>query len=374
MGSLQVGQPRYDRPVKDLVIDEDIRKAATLPAEVYRDPLWLERMRERVFARSWQLCGDTDCVRERGRITPVTLLEKCLDEPLLLSRDASGQLHCLSNVCTHRGNVLVQAEGAAQALRCRYHGRRFGLDGRCLSMPEFEEVVGFPAASDNLPRVALESWGRLLFANLAPSFAFEEALAPMRARVGWMPLDEFVLDEATSREYHVHANWALYCDNYLEGFHIPFVHAGLADVIDYGAYRTELSRWGSLQLGVAAEGEDAFELPPSSPDFGSRIAAYYFWMFPNTMFNFYPWGLSVNVVITQGVAATKVLFLSYVWDETKRNRGAGAALDRVELEDEEIVEQVQRGVSSRLYDRGRYSPTRETGVHHFHRLLAEQLR
>ncbi|TMB38966.1 MAG: aromatic ring-hydroxylating dioxygenase subunit alpha, partial [Deltaproteobacteria bacterium] len=44
-------------------------------------------------------------------------------------------------------------------------------------------------------------------------------------------------------------------------------------------------------------------------------------------------------------------------------------LDRVEHEDEEIVEQVQRGVRSRLYDRGRYSPAREAGVHHFHRLL-----
>ena len=40
------------------------------------------------------------------------------------------------------------------------------------------------------------------------------------------------------------------------------------------------------------------------------------------------------------------------------------------LEDEEIVEAVQRGVRSRLYERGRYSPTQEVGVHHFHRLLA----
>jgi phenylpropionate dioxygenase-like ring-hydroxylating dioxygenase large terminal subunit len=45
----------------------------------------------------------------------------------------------------------------------------------------------------------------------------------------------------------------------------------------------------------------------------------------------------------------------------------------VELEDEAIVEQVQKGVRSRLYDRGRYSPARETGVHHFHRLLAGML-
>jgi choline monooxygenase len=58
-----------------------------------------------------------------------------------------------------------------------------------------------------------------------------------------------------------------------------------------------------------------------------------------------------------------------VLDPAKRNRGAGGDLDRVEREDEEIVEQVQKGVRSRLYDRGRYSPLREAGVHHFHRLL-----
>jgi len=60
-----------------------------------------------------------------------------------------------------------------------------------------------------------------------------------------------------------------------------------------------------------------------------------------------------------------------VWDEARRESGAGAGLDRVEREDEAIVEAVQRGVRSRLYERGRYSPAREGGVHHFHRLLAE---
>jgi choline monooxygenase len=60
-------------------------------------------------------------------------------------------------------------------------------------------------------------------------------------------------------------------------------------------------------------------------------------------------------------------------DRSRRGKGAGGALDRVELEDEAIVEQVQKGVRSRLYDRGRYSPAREAGVHHFHRLLAGML-
>lgn len=67
---------------------------------------------------------------------------------------------------------------------------------------------------------------------------------------------------------------------------------------------------------------------------------------------------------------TKVSFVTYVWREEKLDQGAGAGLDRVEREDEAVVEAVQRGLRSRIYSRGRYSPTREQGVHHFHRLLA----
>jgi len=87
------------------------------------------------------------------------------------------------------------------------------------------------------------------------------------------------------------------------------------------------------------------------------------------MVNAYPWGLSVNHVQPLAPDRTRVAFRSYVWDASRLERGAGAALDRVEHEDEAIVEAVQRGVRSRLYRSGRYSPTREQGVHHFHRLL-----
>jgi choline monooxygenase len=91
------------------------------------------------------------------------------------------------------------------------------------------------------------------------------------------------------------------------------------------------------------------------------------------MFNFYPWGVSVNVVRPLAVDETRVSFLSFVWDASKLGKGAGASLDRVEREDEAIVESVQKGTRARLYTRGRYSPAREQGVHHFHRLLARDL-
>ncbi|HYM82406.1 MAG TPA: aromatic ring-hydroxylating dioxygenase subunit alpha [Candidatus Limnocylindria bacterium] len=357
-----------------LDVDQDIRKAWTLPSWVYSDPHVLERVRERVFASSWQLGPDLDRVKVPGQVCPFTLLEGLLDEPLALTRDRADTLHCLSNVCTHRGNVVIENESVEQGLRCRYHGRRFGLDGRFQSMPEFEGAESFPSPADDLPRIVFEAWEKFVFVSLAPAGPLADWIGPMRERCQGMPLAHCTLDGSRSRDYLVMANWALYVDNYLEGFHIPFVHGGLSSALDYGSYRTELFGLSSVQVGVASGAEDVFDLPRSSPDYGQRIAAYYFWLFPNTMFNVYPWGVSVNVVRPLAVDRTKVSFMTYVWDPSRLDRGAGAALDRVEREDEVIVETVQRGVRSRLYRRGRYSPSREQGVHHFHRLLAEALR
>jgi choline monooxygenase len=358
-----------------LQVNPDIRDASTLPASFYADPATFERCRERIFARSWQFIADTDSIKVPGQVNALTLLDGILAEPLLLTRDHDDRVHCLSNVCTHRGNILCPHAGHEKTLTCRYHGRRFDLDGTFRHMPEFSEARCFPTSADSLPRIPFGSWGKFIFASLDPMFALEDLLADLKARVGWLPLHEFTLDPARSRDYLVHANWALYCDNYLEGFHIPFVHASLNEAIDYGSYTTELHRWCNLQVGIAKGGEEAFDLPASSPDFGKRIGAYYYWLFPNTMFNFYPWGVSINVVQPLAVDRTRVSFLAYIWNPAKLERGAGAfgGLDRVEREDEAVVEAVQRGIRSRFYSRGRFSPTREQGVHHFHRLLAEVL-
>lgn len=354
-------------------IDADIRRASTLPSEVYHDDLWFERARTRLFPKTWQFVGDTDALKTPSHVKPGTLLEGFLDEPIVFTRDAEDRLHCLSNVCTHRGNILVPGEGHAQSLRCRYHGRRFTLDGRFAAMPEFEGAIDFPSPADDLPRVPFGQLDKLLFASLEPVKPLEELLAPIASRIGWMPIKEAALDATRVRHYLVRANWALYCDNYLEGFHIPFVHASLARAIDYGAYTTEVFPHGSVQIAVAATGGDAFALPVGSPDYGQSIAAYYYWLFPNTMLNIYPWGISINVVAPLAPDRTRVSFLPYVWDASKLDQGAGAGLDRVEREDEAVVEGVQKGIRSRLYRRGRYSPSREIGVHHFHRLLAEFL-
>lgn len=350
-------------------IDADITRAGTLDARFYADAAAWEASRTRIFARSWQWLGDTFDVREPESLSPRDLLPGLLDEPLLLARDKPGVLRCLSNVCTHRGNILVKTACKSADIRCGYHSRRFALDGRMTFMPEFAEARDFPRPTDHLAAPAFGEWRGHAFVNLESAAQPSPVFAQIDARLGTMPVADFVPDPASAQDFEVAAHWALYVENYLEGFHIPYVHGGLNAVIDYGSYRTECLPGAVLQVAHAKPGEPAFDLL----DEGKPVAALYWWLFPNLMLNFYPWGLSVNRVLPLSPTRTRVEFRSYVWRPELRARGAGSGLDRVEAEDEAVVEAVQRGVRSRLYPGGRYSPTREAGVHHFHRLLTAAL-
>jgi choline monooxygenase len=277
-------------------VHEDITQAHTLDTHFYRSAEEFERSKDNIFARTWQFVEDTDSISTAEQVLPFTLLEGFLDEPILFTRDNQDTLHCLANVCTHRGNKLVEGCTSTRQLRCKYHGRKFDLTGKMLSMPEFEGVKNFPAEKDNLTKVNFYQWVKLLFVSINPIAPTERFIGEMQQRLSWLPLQEFYFEPSRKREYLVKAHWALYCENYLEGFHIPYVHPTLSEVLDYGNYTTEIYEYSNLQLGIAKDGEDYFELPSHSPDYGKKVAAYYYWVFPNLMFNFYPWGLSINIV------------------------------------------------------------------------------
>jgi choline monooxygenase len=354
-------------------VHEDISQASTIDTHFYLSEKEFERSKEKIFARTWHFVGDIETLNLQiaEQVYPFTLLDGFIDEPLLFTRDSQDVLHCLSNVCTHRGNKLVEGCASMKQIRCKYHARRFDLTGKFLSMPEFEGVKNFPSEQDNLTKVPFYQWFKFLFVSLNPIAPIETFIGEMQKRLFWLPLQDFVYEPSRKREYLVKAHWALYCENYLEGFHIPYVHSSLNQALDYGNYSTEIYEYSNLQLGIAKDGEDYFDLPAHSPDYGKKVAAYYYWIFPNLMFNFYPWGLSINVVKPISPTLTKVIFLPYVYDSSRLSQGAGADLDRVEREDEAVVVQVQKGISSRFYKSGRYSPKREQGTHHFHRCIVQ---
>ena len=359
--------------VRKFNIHPDITKANTLPAFFYKDESIFETIKEKIFLKSWQWIGDENLIQQQHSVHPFVLLNNYITEPMLLTRDEKGEINCLTNACTHRGNLVVLNSGESKKLTCSYHGRRFNLKGEFEHMPEFKEAKSFPRPCDNLHKFPLKKWGSFLFAGLNPSFDFQQVIDKMNERIGFLPLNKFILNKSLSKAYSVNAHWALYCDNYLEGFHVPFVHEDLNKVLDYGSYETEIYKYCNLQIGYTDDATETFDLPENHIDYGKNVAAYYYWVFPNMMFNFYPWGLSINIVKPINLNKTKISFIIYVYDASKLEKGAGSILDKVELEDEAIVENVQKGVMSSFYKAGRFSPKMEKGVHHFHGLLAEFL-
>jgi phenylpropionate dioxygenase-like ring-hydroxylating dioxygenase large terminal subunit len=368
-------------------VDPDINRALTPPRELYFDPRHFAAQRERVFARSWIPIGAAADVAAPGAAKAVTLLPGCLDEPLVLVNESGtvgGALRLLSNVCTHRGHLVVAPGSDAKnlrSLRCRYHGRSFALDGRCLAAPGFESAPDFPRREDSLTSASLGEWRGLLFGALAPAAPLATTLAAVDARIGALAVTDWRAAPELDRTFEFDANWALYVENYLEGLHIPFIHPGLDAKLDWKSYRYESFANGTLQIGIAAPGELAFELPAGHPDTKAtssgddrtRVAAFYFWLFPNLMLNVYPWGLSLNVVEPLSPTRTRVRFHVWLHDRANHGRGAGSGLDQVELEDERACASVQQGMAARLFPRGRYAPVAESGTHHFHRLLAAAL-
>jgi len=331
-------------------IHPDIGCAWTLPSRFYTDPRFFELSKEKIFAKCWHFLGRDE---DFETLRPVTLLPDFLDEPVLLSK-VNGSIVCLSNVCTHRGKVLIEESCEANLIRCGYHGRRFSLDGKFISMPEFEGVENFPGPTDDLHRYELSKLGGFLFSAIDQKSDLSSFVGPPKSIFDEFGDRQMKLTEV--QDYTVNCHWALYCENYLEGFHIPYVHKSLNEIVDFGTYATETHRFSSMQTGY---------------DRDKFVAGRYLFIFPNLMFNFYPWGISVNIVEPVTPGSSRIRFLSYVADESKLQTGAGGDLHRVELEDEAVVESVQKGIRSRSYDRGRYSPTREQGTHHFHRLIAE---
>ena len=349
-------------------INPNITQAETLSSEFYVNPEIFIDCKEKIFAPSWQFITRSSTFNNHN-IYPFSFLKGYIDEPLLLIKNED-VINCYSNICTHRAHLVASQPCNINKLRCPYHGRTYTLDGSFKSMPGFEDVKNFPTERDNLQSIPTLKWNNFIFTSLNPSVDIKPVLNDIEMRLPNFPFDELTHDENNSATWEIDAHWALYCENYLEGFHVPFVHKGLAKDIDVGTYETQLLENGVLQI---AEGEETIEIlkDPRTPS--RNIYGLYYWIFPNIMLNFYSWGLSVNIIEPVSREKTRVRFLSYSIGAMAQPQQGDASLERVELEDQSVVQSVQKGIKSRYYKRGRYSPTFEQGVHHFQGLLADVL-
>jgi choline monooxygenase len=340
--------------------------ARTLPSRYYFDQAVLDDENRNVFARSWQLAGRAEQVREAGQFFPTTIA----NEPLLIVRGSDGELRALSNVCRHRAGPVAKGEGKRPVLQCGYHGWTYGLDGSLLQTPEMAGIECFDRADFSLPRFRVAIWNELVFVNLDRDAAsLSDFLGDLVNRLAPRNYDGYRLAER--KQWSLDCNWKVYVDNYLEGYHIPIVHPALFRELDYPNYRTETRANYSIQHAPLKR-PDRIRVNNPSEDVD------YLWIWPNLMLNVYPDNFSTNLIVPLGPTRTLTLFDWYFRDPgangvAERVAETIAFSDEIQLEDIDICEAVQRGLRSTTYDSGRYSPSRENGVHHFHGLYAEAM-
>lgn len=343
--------------------DTSIERAWTIPSAWYTDPAFHALDREAIFARTWQGVGHLAQLREPGSYFTTTVAES----PVIVLLDREGVLRAFHNVCRHRGGPLAtDASGCVKALTCQYHGWTYLLDGSLRGVPRWDRVELFDKKDFGLVPVRVETWQGQVFVNLDP--AATPLAATFRGITERMEGIDLGAMRFTGRvDYEAACNWKVYVDNFLEGYHVPYVHPELMKMYDFRKYTTELADKHSLQWSPLEPGEAPYGVVA-----GDR--AYYFWVFPNFMLNVLPGRLQVNHVVPLGPDRTRVEFRYFhtrsEGDEARRMIEEDIAYsDRVQHEDLEICAHVQRGIGSRAYERGRFSVETEQGVHHFQELL-----
>lgn len=346
--------------------DLPLAAASTIPSAWYHDPEIARAERRKVFSDSWQFAARAEQLASPGQF--VTL--EIAGEPVMIVRQKSGDLLAMANVCRHRAaRIETRAEGTASRFRCRYHGWAYALDGKLAGTPDFEGVENFCKEESGLPRYQVDVWGPLVFVHLGtPKASLTEFMRPVTERSGSRGIDR--LKFGARRVYEMNCNWKIFCDNYLDGgYHIPTLHPDLAKLVNMDTYHTILDGEASLQMSPLK----------ATNAVRSGEAAHYWWLYPNFMINIYDSTMDTNVVLPLGPDKCLCIF-DFFFAETE---GAGAkaymeqslaVAHQVQLEDQDICEEVQRGLQSSSYDTGRFSVRRESGGYHFHQMLARSLR
>lgn len=350
-------------PASVSVLPRTADHGRALARRLYTDPELLDHEQELIFERTWQLAGHVSTLPEPGSY----LTASAGSQPVLVVRDKEGSLRAYRNVCRHRGSRLLSGSGQCKAaIRCRYHGWTYRLDGSLIGAPE---ALSY---GDRLDKAALgllparvEELCGLVFVNI------DLDATPLAELVGDLParlehyriasLESFAPGEGTQP-----ANWKAIADNYVEGYHIPIAHPGLMRLIDYKRYQVECHDhyvWFETPLRDKPSSNRMERLysqlvtpMPGLRREDRRVWRYVF-IYPNTTIDLYPDQVNTWQMLPDGVDRTRDVFASY------RPRHSGARTRLVQWcnqrlnqlvldEDIDLVANVQQGLQTRGYECG----------------------
>lgn len=337
----------------------------TLPARYYIDPETFRQEMESFFFGMWVCAGRTEQLANSGDY----FLADVAAESIIVTRDSNGKLQAMFNVCRHRGTRMCREEQGkfAGRIQCPYHGWTYALDGRLLGAPHMEKN-GFRREDYPLHQVAVEEWDGHVFLNLVRN------PGPLREQLGDLPekfsawrMQDLRLHKRV--EYEVQANWKLIVLNYNECLHCPVLHPLLSKITDYMSGNNDPPHsgyiGGSMEFRGAAQtmsvdGQRRRELLPGlSGDQCKEV--FYYAIYPNLFLSLHPDYVMVHRLWPIRADLTRVVteWLFHPAEMAKPDFQSDDVIefwDTTNREDWAISELSQKGISSRAYVPGPYSP------------------
>jgi choline monooxygenase len=397
------------RPVDPALFpDERVYRATRLPVDLastlipdaYCSPEFFALEQEKVLATSWVAVGCTSQVDQPGRC----LVASVAGRSVLVTRNKGGELRAFHNVCRHRASKLLDDDaeevGRHQRIRCPYHSWTYDTDGACLGTPLFDgsdipqdqqaifdttSARGFDRADYGLLPVAVETWGFLVFLNLAADpEPLSEHLGDLPQRFADYRLEEWLPQRR--RTYEVAANYKLVGENFMEYYHLPWVHPELSKVSKFSDHY----RWqgpgmytGMCTTPVSANTDaGGWDGLPALPSLGEQDAdsGRFVWLFPNTALVVLP--NHAFVLFNRPVAPNRTIETAVLLSHPDSLAAPDAEegleqldkfWDLVNRQDLEIVERVQAGLENPAYRGGRMCFRFEEPLHRFQNMVIDRM-
>ena len=337
----------------------------TLPRRYYTDAENFRREMERFFHGMWVCAGRSEQIASASDF----FLREVAGENIIITRNEGGALHAFYNVCRHRGTRLCrEPEGKfAGRIQCPYHGWTYGLDGKLLGAPHMDDC-GFRREEYPLHAVGVEEWAGHIFVNLG------KRREPLREQLGELQ-GKFAAWEMQNLRMHkrmvydVKANWKLIVQNYNECLHCPLLHPALHRISDYLSGENDRPQagyiGGSMEFRggaqtMSTDGERRRAHLPGLNEKQRREVLYYT-VYPNLFLSLHPDYVMAHTLWPQAVDRTQVI-CEWHFHPAEMAKADFRADDVVEFwdqtnrEDWGISELGQKGICSRAYEPGPYSP------------------
>jgi choline monooxygenase len=318
-----------------------------LDPSAYVDPDVYGIEQRHIFWRSWQLLGPAAVVAEPGQYVTADIA----GAGVMVLRDDDGVLRAFRNVCSHRGaTLLTEASGQCSAVRCPYHQWLFGLDGTVRRTPWFGDDPDFDPAEWSLTPLEVDQWRGLLFVAIEPDEPLLPALGDTVTVLADEPIETFTLYRTHRMVFD--ANWKIYTDNFIEGYHIPGIHPSFYAAIQFEQFRT-----------TAMDNLVHMTAPPKE---GLFYRGTWLWTWPNFTLSLFEGGMNTSRINPLAPDRTELLYHYYFADQSAagavtRDRSVEGSI-AVVTEDFEICETTHRNYVHGGYRAGPLSPRHEQGV------------